>query len=58
MSAIEVDGKDVRVIKKARACKDGVQMSFADGTWAYGYQIAARQSADAIDTLRKTNTLG
>jgi len=58
VSAIEVEGKDVRVIKKARACRDGVQISLADGTWAYGYQVAARQSADEIETLRKTNTLG
>ena len=58
VTAIEVEGKDVRVIKKARACQDGVQMSLADGTWCYGYQVAARQSADEIETLRKTNTLG
>lgn len=55
VKSIDVDGRTVRTVKKARACRDGVEISLADGTWAYGYQVAARQSAEEIDELRRTN---
>lgn len=58
VTAIEVDGKNVRSVSKARACREGVVFSLADGHWAHGYQVAARQSADEIAELRRTNVLG
>tara|TARA_R110000851_G_scaffold120002_2_gene248113 strand:- start:3681 stop:4166 length:486 start_codon:yes stop_codon:yes gene_type:complete len=57
VKSIDIDGRDVRVIKKDDAGKDGVTFSLEDGRWAYGFQVEARQSGAEIDALRVTNTL-
>lgn len=58
VKAIDVKGQDVRVIKKATACREGVEITLDDGTWAYGYQVAAANKSERIEELRRTNSLG